>query len=220
MIQHEDDCLTAVDELTYFKAAQHGWGFQKFISISQLRSMGLLHGDSLRVRVELTIYGPPKSSISFQQQPTGSNPPLNLGFLLGDGDLSDIKIECDSQTFLAHKAILAGRSSVFKAMLMSGMTEANSGVIQVTDITPTALETIVRYLYTGTVGEGRDYDFDLLYEIVYGAEKYGLMELKNYCFQKLAACITDDNVGSLAVAAHLYGAEESIKATVKKFIEP
>ena len=37
-----------------------------------------------------------------------------------------------------------------------------------TDITPPALKTIIRYMYTGTVTE--ELDSDVLLEIVYGAE--------------------------------------------------
>ena len=57
-------------------------------------------------------------------------------------------------------------------------------------------------------------------KIIYGAERYGLGSLKNYCFEKLAACITDENFGSLAVAAHLYEAEKGIKMAMRKFIQP
>ena len=63
-------------------------------------------------------------------------------------------------------------------------------------------------------------DSDLQLEVVYGSEKYGLKNLKNYCFRMLLNCITDENVGTLAVSAQLYGAEESICTTLKKFIEP
>ena len=188
--------------------------------MKQLRSCGLLAGDSLRPRVDLTIYGEPKSSANValsEINSTDLTPSYNFNLLLGDTKLSDIIIQCGSETFRAHKAILAGQSVVFQAMLTSEMSELKSGVINVTDMTPTAMGTIIRYMYTGMVGS--ELDPDLLLEIIYGSEKYGLTSLKNHCFRKLATCITEENAGTLAVAAHFFGAEDCIKMTLKKFIE-
>ena len=145
---------------------------------------------------------------------------LNFEFLLENKNFSDITIQCGSRgkTFHAHKNILAARSEVFKAMLESGMEEVQSGVINVTDITGTAFGILLRYMYTGKVDPGLD--SDCLIQIIYGAEKYGLKELKDYCFAKLANGLCEENVGELAVAAHLYGAEEEIRGAIRRFMEP
>ena len=68
-------------------------------------------------------------------------------------------------------------------MLMSDMQEAHAGTLHVEDISTTTFDIILRYIYTGKVST--ELDPDLLHEIIYGAEKYGLNELKNYCFRKL-----------------------------------
>ena len=103
-------------------------------------------------------------------------------------------------------------------MLVSDMEEDKSGVIHVTDMGSKTFKGILYYMYTGKVDA--ELDSNSLLEIIYGAEKYGLTDLKNYCFRKLVTCISEENVGALAVAAQLYGAEESVKITLRKFIEP
>ena len=103
-------------------------------------------------------------------------------------------------------------------MLTSDMEEANSGLINITDLTPKTFQQILRYIYTGSTDSAIDSE-DLL-ELTYGAEKYGLDELKRYCFTKLVACVTEQNLGSLAIAAHLYGAPDAVNNALKKFMEP
>ena len=104
-------------------------------------------------------------------------------------------------------------------MLTSDMEEVNSGLIRITDMTPSTFQQILRYIYTGAVGDD-DTDSEDLLELTYGAEKYGLEELKKYCLTKFVACVTEENVGPLLIAAHLYGASGSVKNALKKFIEP
>ena len=83
---------------------------------------------------------------------------------------------------------------MFRAMLESDMDEVKTGVIVVTDMTATVFAILLRYMNTGKVDP--DLDSDCFLEIIYGAEKYGLRELKNYCFTKLLKCISEGNVGT------------------------
>ena len=64
-------------------------------------------------------------------------------------------------------------------MLTSDMEEVNSGLIRITDMTPSTFQHILRYIYTGALGD--DTDSEDLLELTYGAEKYGLEELKKHC---------------------------------------
>ena len=175
--------------------------------------------------MDLTIFGTPESSTNTGNADIIPKPktPLNIHMdfesLFASHFLSDITVHCGSEVFPAHKAILAGRSDVFRAMLASDMEEVKSGLIHVPDMTAKSFEIILSYLYTGKLKE-EDLHPDALLDIIYGAEKYGLEELKNYCFRKLVACVNEENVGAMAVAAHSYNAEASAKATLQKFIQP
>ena len=107
---------------------------------------------------------------------------------------------------------------MFKRMLSCEMEEVSSGVIVVTDISPAAFEIILRYMYTGKMSQ--EVESDMMLHIIYGAEKYGLDELKNYCFAKLVTGLNEENAGVLAVAVLLYRAEERVKSAVLRFIQP
>ena len=112
---------------------------------------------------------------------------------------------------------LTGRSEVFKAMLRANMRESTSGRIQMDDVEPKVLQVILRYIYTGKVEET---DSAVLLSVIYGAEKYDLESLKQYCLSELMQCFTNENVGPLAVAADLCGAEESLRQALKSYMEP
>lgn len=59
----------------------------------------------------------------------------------------DVTIEVEDKKFYAHRAILAAQSTVFKAMFMANMRESTSGIVQLSDISPTAFSVVLRHLY-------------------------------------------------------------------------
>lgn len=77
----------------------------------------------------------------------------------------------------AHKAVLASRSPVFRAMLENEMEESLSGTIKICDVSYDALRTFVNYLYTAEACLDEQMACDLLVL----AEKYQVKHLKTYC---------------------------------------
>jgi len=61
----------------------------------------------------------------------------------------DISIIAGSTTLNAHRAILAGRSRVFRAMLASGYSESAEGVVRVADTDAAVLNEMLEFMYTG-----------------------------------------------------------------------
>ena len=106
---------------------------------------------------------------------------------------------------------------MFKAMLSADMRESVSGQIEMDDFEPEVVRVILRYIYTGKVEETAG---GILLSAIYGAEKYNLAGLKEYCFNELMQCLTNENVGPLAVAAYLCHAEESLCQALKSYMEP
>ena len=62
-------------------------------------------------------------------------------------ELSDVKIHCGGKVFSCHKIILSGMSEVFKKTLFGNSTEATSGKIEITDISASAMENLLFYVY-------------------------------------------------------------------------
>ncbi|KAK3927383.1 Protein roadkill [Frankliniella fusca] len=76
----------------------------------------------------------------------------SFGSLLQSGLLSDVKLCTDGQEIPAHKAILAARSKFFKAKFKP---EWNGETVML-DVPHSVLTEMLRYIHTGSFGEGVD----------------------------------------------------------------
>jgi len=73
--------------------------------------------------------------------------------LVGSSEFADVVIVLDDGTRMpAHKAILACRSEVFRAMLTSGMKESTSNEIHLKDVSASNVRLLLMFLYTDTIG--------------------------------------------------------------------
>ena len=93
--------------------------------------------------------------------------------LLEDPETADFTLKCGSKSFKVHKAVPGARSKVFRAMFLSGMTEAADGEAVITDVEEKTLEKILHYLYTGKLS-GQDF---AIKSLCYAAKKYELDHL-------------------------------------------
>ena len=74
-----------------------------------------------------------------------------LDSLIVDGHLSDVVLCVKNQPFPVHRAILAARSPVFRAMFTSNMKESVAEEIQIEEIKPDVMEEFLRCVYTDQV---------------------------------------------------------------------
>ena len=72
----------------------------------------------------------------------------DLSRLYNTKDNSDITITCGGKIFACHKIILASRSPVFKKMFESDMLEKRTGSVDIKNMTPEVLESLLEYIYT------------------------------------------------------------------------
>ena len=112
----------------------------------------LLDGD------ELTIYLSIDVQISDLAGQMNVNSFDDLGNLLADGLLSDVVLRVGDQNFPVHRAILAARSPVFRAMFTSNMKESVAEEIQIEDMEPDVMEELLRCVYTDQVPVECRYD--------------------------------------------------------------
>lgn len=111
--------------------------------------------------------------------------------------LSDFKILCKDRSIPAHRIVLHLKSPVFAAMLDVPMKESASKQVQVEDISGDIMLELLRFIYTGKSKVGDGNVFDLLYV----AEKYEVLDLKEKCLVFLNKKLSLDNVLELLVAA-------------------
>ena len=79
-----------------------------------------------------------------------------------DQETSDIVIHCQGEQIPAHKCILSARSPVFRAMMQANMVESIKREITIEDEDKDVLFEMLRFIYTGKVGEGFSKIKDLL----------------------------------------------------------
>ncbi|CAI9778064.1 unnamed protein product [Fraxinus pennsylvanica] len=103
----------------------------------------------------------------------------------------------------AHRAVLASRSPVFRAMLENDMEESISGIIEVSDASYDAVRAFVNYLYTAEACLDQHMASDLLVL----AEKYQVTYLKTYCEKFLMSKLNLENVLPCYALALQHGAK-------------
>jgi len=109
---------------------------------------------------------------------------------VGNVDLSDLTIRLDDRsTFPAHKVILA-RSDFFKALLTGGMKETGQSEVHLGDISKEVLQSLIGYLYSGTV----ECDGDHIIPLFVAADRFNLEALREFTVQEFKSGLTVENV--------------------------
>uniref|UniRef100_A0A5B7AIU1 BTB domain-containing protein n=1 Tax=Davidia involucrata TaxID=16924 RepID=A0A5B7AIU1_DAVIN len=110
----------------------------------------------------------------------------------------------------AHKAVLASRSPVFRAMLENEMEESLSGTIKISDVSHDALRSFVNYLYTAEACPDEQMACDLLVL----AEKYQVKHLKTYCEKFMVSKLNWENSLLSYAFAHQHNAKNLLDASL------
>ncbi|KAJ7551948.1 hypothetical protein O6H91_06G035500 [Diphasiastrum complanatum] len=126
---------------------------------------------------------------------------------------SDVTIETgDKDVTPAHRAVLASRSPVFKAMFEHELREKTCAVIRVADVPTPAMRALLLYMYTG------EHDTKAMKEhglaLLAAAHKYDLPDLKRVCETAVASQVHPLNVLETLHQARLYDANHLKKACI------
>uniref|UniRef100_A0A6N2LUC5 BTB domain-containing protein n=1 Tax=Salix viminalis TaxID=40686 RepID=A0A6N2LUC5_SALVM len=115
----------------------------------------------------------------------------------------------------AHKAVLASRSPVFKAMLGNEMEESRSGIIRISDVSYDVLRAFINYLYTAEAC----LDEQMAYDLLILAEKYEVKHLKAYCEKFLVSKLNWDNSFVSYAFAHQHNAKHLLESALSLIID-
>ncbi|AQK51371.1 BTB/POZ and MATH domain-containing protein 1 [Zea mays] len=165
----------------------------------------------------------------------------HLGRLLdhaNDGS-TDVTFTVGTETFHAHRAVLAARSPVFKAQLFGSMADAK---ITLQGIRPEVFRILLRFMYTDAFpGDDSDNDnddaedslprddddedeqegysdIDLFQDLLAAADMYHLDRLKLMCARKLWDRVSGETVAKLLVCAELRDCSELKSACLDFFL--
>uniref|UniRef100_A0A8C8UH57 Speckle-type POZ protein-like n=1 Tax=Peromyscus maniculatus bairdii TaxID=230844 RepID=A0A8C8UH57_PERMB len=157
-------------------------------------------------------------SIPDQNRKTGSQVPRctladELGELWENSRFTDCCLVVSGQEFQAHKAILAARSPVFRAMFQHDMEESRKNRIEIPDLEPQVFKAMMGFIYTGTAP-----DLDSMADaLLAAADKYGLERLKVMCEDALFRDLSEENAAHSLFLADLHSSGQ-LKTQALDFI--
>ena len=96
-------------------------------------------------------------------------------------------------------------------MFVTNMKEKRESVVEITDAAMVDVHQLVFYMYTGSIEE----DYKSYRELTKLADKYGVLELSNFCGNKLAETLTNENALELGI----FGDTHNSKTLIKKAAE-
>ncbi|GJN15674.1 hypothetical protein PR202_gb02610 [Eleusine coracana subsp. coracana] len=153
-------------------------------------------------------------------------PPSNIGkhlaALLDSTDGTDVSFIVDSETFHAHRTVLAARSPVFKAELLGSMSEAALSTITLHGIAPATFRVMLRFMYTDVFpgdDELGESPTEMIQHLLAAADRYALDRLKLMCAQKLWSDVSVDTAASTLAFAEMYNCLELKKNCIDFFAE-
>ncbi|XP_060249302.1 speckle-type POZ protein-like [Meriones unguiculatus] len=187
-----------------------GWGFKKFILRDFLLSQAerLLPEDHLTLLCKVYIV---QDSFSIPGQKTTSAIKVpscslmdELGALWKNSLFTDCCLLVSGQEFWAHKAILAARSPVFRAMFEHELEEGQKNRVEIKDLEPHVFKEMMGFIYTGkapnlhTMAAG----------VLAAADRYGLERLKIMCEVAICRDLSVENAAHTLILADLHSAEQ------------
>ena len=115
---------------------------------------------------------------------------IELKSLRSDEVFTDFTIISEDERLPCHKVLLAANSSMLKAMIKSNMVEAKTNQLHLNSISPPVIRVLLDYMYTGEIAVSEDIFMDL----IEAANYLQLLELKQFCLNKVASLLKPENV--------------------------
>jgi hypothetical protein len=115
-------------------------------------------------------------------------------------EFNDAEIICENQTFKCHKSMLALKSDVFKAMLMTTeFSEKITGTVHVDDINAKTMNTLLKFMYQNKITSEEAMDLNL----IVAANKYNIVDLVSKCEKIIPMTMTSTNIMDVLAVAKL-----------------
>jgi speckle-type POZ protein len=116
------------------------------------------------------------------------------------------------RSFTVYRGLLVEASPVFAAMFAHSTKESTSGVIAIDDIDFDTIMELLRFIYTGSYPN--ETEFWAMARLFVAADKYQVIELKNWCELVLSLQISVENVQDAIVLAQAHCSRYLLKAAL------
>ncbi|XP_064459370.1 speckle-type POZ protein B-like [Ornithodoros turicata] len=193
-----------------FRTQQPTCGVPKFLNKEQLlnTATSMLPDDALTIVCKVTVLGEISHTAYATAPVVRSEKDCDFtddfNRLYRTGQFSDFVISAGNKEFRVHKAVLAARSPVFLAMLVSPSKESQEDRMTIEDLKPDAVEKMLAYMYTGkATGIG-----SVMNDLLRAADKYQMPLLKTMCAEWMKSELSAKNVADVFLLAATYSVPE------------
>ncbi|KAL6654217.1 hypothetical protein ACP70R_007682 [Stipagrostis hirtigluma subsp. patula] len=203
---------TITGSVCIFSRSSPSWGYEKFILRKDLES-SYLKDDNFWIRCDVTI-------IEIDEESFAVPPPdlhRHLGSLLAGEVGGDVTFEVGRKKFIAHKYVLAARSSVFKAEFFGGpMKEKAATRVRIKGIQPRVFKSMLHFIYNDSLPkiDGGE-KLVMAQHLLVAADRYNIERLKLICENLLHTYIDKSTVATTLVLAEQHGCHRLKEACFK-----
>ena len=196
-------------------------GFKKFILRDFLLSNPpwLLPEDQLTLCCQVSIVGTffntPEQNITPAIKDPRHMIADDLGELWENSLCTDCCLFVAGQEFRAHKAILAARSPVFRAMFEHEMVERLTNRVDINDLDPKVFKEMMGFIYTGKAPHLHIYS--MACDLLAAADRYGMEGLMVLCEDALSRNLSVENAAHTLILADLHSTQQ-LKTQALDFI--
>ncbi|XP_037474401.1 BTB/POZ and MATH domain-containing protein 2-like [Triticum dicoccoides] len=198
-VDQQEPARIRAQQADEFHRSGLGHGCYTFIKVEDLEQSKHFKDDSFTIRCDFVI---PQAAANF----------IEVG--------ADVTFEVGSETFAAHRCVLASRSAVFMAELFGPMKEGTTtaGAIQIQDMEANVFKALLGFIYTDSMPkmevEAPEAGSDVawLQHLLVAADRYDLQRLRSMCEKRLSEHIDMSSVTTilcLAVQHHSCGLKEA-----------
>lgn len=203
------------------------WGYKRFFRRTGLETSDYLKDDCLSISCTVGVVvsstqGPRLYSIPVLESNIGEQ----FGALLDDGENTDITFSVGSETFRAHKLVLATRSPVFKAQLFGSLADTAKDTYEIEDIEPPVFKALLYFVYRDALPESIEManacpssckvDTVMAQHLLAAADRFCLDRLRLVCESRLCKDVGIENVSSTLALAEQHHAMQ-LKTVCLKF---
>ncbi|KAG8099837.1 hypothetical protein GUJ93_ZPchr0013g36858 [Zizania palustris] len=161
-----------------FESKGWGWGYNMFMKEMEMEGSAHLRDDSFDIKCEVTVIKEICSKETNKGKQFVVVPPADLhhhlGNLLVNMDGADVTFNVSHERFLAHRCVLAARSSVFRAEFFGSINVKDCRTIRIKDMEADVFRSLLHFIYTDTLPDASQ-------------DVHSCPGLKEACFEFLAS---------------------------------
>ncbi|KAI5081973.1 hypothetical protein GOP47_0001716 [Adiantum capillus-veneris] len=204
------------------------WGYKRFFRRTGLETSDYLKNDRLSISCTVGVVvsstqGPSLYSIAVPESNIGEQ----FGALLDDGENTDVAFIVGSETFKAHKLVLAARSPVFRAQLYGALADNIKDTFEIEDIEPPVFQALLHFIYRDNLPDSIEMtnasptsckvDTMMAQHLLAAADRFCLDRLRLVCESRLCKEVTVENVATTLALAEQHHALQ-LKLVCLKFV--